>query len=84
MPQAEAVITESLSEEVKKFGIQVNALCPGFVDTEMVKPIRRELNAIMDPEEIARVVLFLATDDASAIFGADIELSGITERPRGM
>ncbi len=73
-------LTESLSEEVKGEGINVNCVLPGTIDT----PENREAMASADhsrwiaPEEIARVILFLASDDARAIHGAAIPVYGLS------
>lgn len=67
-------------------GIRVNAVCPGFVATSILDSIpekaknemtaRLALRRIARPEEIASVYAFLASDDASYISGAAIEVSG--------
>ncbi len=76
-------LTKSLSDEVKKLGINVNAICPGFVDTRMVRDFGFEkiVEDIMSPDEIADVAVFLASEESRAIMGADIEVYGKTERP---
>ena len=78
--------TKSLSEEVKKLGINVNAICPGFVDTKMVRDFGFEkiIKDIMNPQEIADVALFLASEESKSLMGADIEVYGKTERPANM
>ena len=72
-------ITESLSEEVQREGINVNAVLPSIIDT----PANREAMPEMDfrdwvtPASIAEVMCFLISDRAKAINGALIPLSGI-------
>ncbi|MBI2316022.1 MAG: SDR family oxidoreductase [Betaproteobacteria bacterium] len=71
-------LTESAAAEVKPFGIDVNAICPGPTDTPMQREMRRgKLPAgLMAPEEIAAVAVFLASDRASGITGTAIEVFG--------
>jgi 3-oxoacyl-[acyl-carrier protein] reductase len=77
--------TKSLSDEVKKIGINVNAVCPGLVDTKMVRDFGLEkiIKDIMDPQQVAEVILFLASEKSTALTGTDIEVYGTTERPSG-
>ncbi len=71
-------LTESVAGEVKKYGIDVNCICPGSVDTEIVRQVfgEREGPRPMRPEEIAEVAVFLATEAASSITGAAIDAFG--------
>lgn len=78
--------TVGLAREVAEHGIQVNAVAPGMTRTEMVAATweknkdrylaRIPLKRIAEPEEIANVVVFLASDAASYITGATIDASG--------
>lgn len=78
--------TKTLAKEVGDFGIRVNAVAPGFVDTEMARHTgEQERNKMMEnsalkrlaePKEIADVVCFLASDRASFITGAVIRADG--------
>lgn len=72
--------TESLAAETWRHGITVLCVCPGGVETEMIRQIspQRTARNLMQPEEIARVVLFLATDDSSAVTGTAIDAFGPT------
>jgi len=73
--------TESVAAEVKKHGIQVNAICPGSVDTRMQKEIkvgRDPAPELIHPDEIAQVALFLASTNSSSISGAVIDSFGST------
>ena len=78
--------TKTWARELGPKGIQVNAICPGFVATEMVKAMpenilqdierRSWLGRLGAPEEIANVYLFLASNEASFINGVALEASG--------
>ena len=78
--------TKTWSRELGPKGVRVNAVAPGFIMTPMVaampEKIRQDLQAkvplkrLGQPEEIANVYAFLASDEASYINGAVIEVSG--------
>jgi 3-oxoacyl-[acyl-carrier protein] reductase len=79
-------LTVSLAREVAAQGIYVNAVAPGMMDTEMAHEaleanaahyLRRiPLGRVGEPEEIARVIVFLASDRASYTTGATVDVSG--------
>ena len=80
-------IVRSLAQEGARVGITANAVCPGYIGTEMVRAIPEDvLNSkiipqipagrLGEPEEIARCVTFLASDDASFINGSTISANG--------
>lgn len=79
-------LTQALAKEVARIGITVNAVCPGFIETEALKQLRgEERNAAQmripmrrfgRPEEIAATVRFLASAEASYITGATIKVDG--------
>ncbi|UQA56740.1 3-oxoacyl-ACP reductase FabG [Polyangium aurulentum] len=79
-------LTKTLARELGRSGIRVNAVAPGFVLTEMVRKVPQEnldqiagstpLKRLGQPEEIASVYAFLASDDASYITGAVIDVNG--------
>lgn len=75
--------TKALAQEVAKRGITVNAIAPGFVKTDMVEGLDEEalkkmipMNRFGEPEEIANLVAFLASDKASYITGECISING--------
>jgi acetoacetyl-CoA reductase len=78
--------TKALAQETAKKGITVNCVAPGYIDTEMVNKVPKNvLEAIIaqipvgrlgTPAEIASCVAFLASDDASFITGATITANG--------
>jgi acetoacetyl-CoA reductase len=79
--------TKALAQESAKSGITVNAICPGYIATEMVKAVPKEvldknilplipLGRLGEPEEIARCVVFLASDDAGLITGSTLTANG--------
>ena len=78
---------KALAQEGAKVGITVNAICPGYIATEMVKAIDPAVveKAILphipvgrlgEPEEIARAVVFLVADEAAFITGSTISANG--------
>lgn len=77
------ILARSLAKEVASFGITVNTVAPGLIDTGVLdRPTMRKLEKSLPlkragtPEEVADVVLFLVSDKASYITGSCITLSG--------
>ncbi len=79
--------TKALAQENANKGITVNAICPGYIATEMVMVVPKEVleksiipqipvRRLGQPEEIARCVLFLASDDAGFITGSTLTANG--------
>ena len=79
--------TKALAQESAKSGVTVNAICPGYIATEMVKAVPKEvldknilpyipLGRLGEPEEIERCVVFLAADEAGLITGSTISANG--------
>jgi acetoacetyl-CoA reductase len=79
--------TKALAQESAKSGITVNAICPGYIATEMVKAVPKDvleknilphipLGRLGEPEEIARCVVFLAADEAGLITGSTLSANG--------
>ena len=79
--------TKALALEGARAGITVNAICPGYIATEMVKAVPKDVldknilplipaGRLGEPEEIARCVVFLVSDDAGLITGATLSANG--------
>lgn len=80
-------MTKALAMEGARAGITVNAICPGYIGTEMVRAIDEKVlneriipqipvGRLGEPEEIARCVTFLASDDAGFISGSTLSANG--------
>jgi 3-oxoacyl-[acyl-carrier protein] reductase len=77
-------LTKSLAKEVASYGIRVNAVAPGFVDTDMTKDLKQKDELIKmipfgrfgKPEEIAKVVTFLASNNSGYITGQVLKVDG--------
>ena len=79
-------LTQSVAKEVARIGITVNAVCPGFVETDALAQLGPEerkaaqtripMRRFGRPEEIAATVRFLASADASYITGSAIKVDG--------
>jgi len=79
-------IIKSLAQEGARFGITANAVCPGYIATEMVMAVPEKVRESIiagipagrlgEPEEIARCVAFLVSDDAGFITGSTISANG--------
>src|SRR5271169_1760000 len=79
--------TKALAQENARSGITVNAICPGYINTEMVQAVPKEvleksilplipIGRLGEPEEVARCVVFLASDDAGLITGSTLSANG--------
>ncbi|MGL4205088.1 MAG: 3-oxoacyl-ACP reductase FabG [Aeromonadaceae bacterium] len=78
--------TKSLAREVASRGITVNAVAPGFIETDMTQALTEEqrggilsqvpANRLGDPKEIAAAVLFLASDEAAYVTGETLHVNG--------
>lgn len=72
-------LTETLAAENFSYGVRVNCVCPGGVETDMLRVIGASLDRqLMTPDEMANVVLYLASDDSSAVTGTSIDAFGPT------
>lgn len=78
--------TKALAQETAKKGITVNVVCPGYIDTEMVRAVPPKvlegiiatipMGRLGKGEEIAKMCTFLASDDAAFITGATMTVNG--------
>lgn len=79
-------ITKALAQEGARFGITANAICPGYIATDMVMAVPEKVRESIiaqipagrlgEPEEIARCVVFLASDAAEFVNGSTITVNG--------
>ena len=79
-------ITKALAQEGARFGITANAICPGYIATDMVMAVPEKVREgiisqipagrLGEPEEIARCVVFLASDEAEFVNGSTITVNG--------
>lgn len=67
-------MTEALAVEVKEFGVRVNSVSPGSVDTKMWAAASGGAPAAMTAAEVAEVICFLASDRARAVNGQDVHV----------
>lgn len=76
-------LTRSLALEYAEQNIRVNSLCPGFIDTPIIPEESKQILATMTPmkrlgqaEEMAKAVLFMASDDSSFMTGNSLTVDG--------
>ncbi|HSB81142.1 MAG TPA: SDR family oxidoreductase [Candidatus Methylomirabilis sp.] len=74
------LFTRCLAAEVKRHGIDVNAICPSGTDTRLLREMGRAEGRtnLMQPEEIANTILFLVSPESSAVTGTVIETYGLS------
>ena len=79
--------TKALAQESARAGVTVNVICPGYIATDMVKAMSQEvleksvlplipIGRLGEPEEIARCVVFLASDEAGLLTGSTLTANG--------
>ncbi|TXH35776.1 MAG: acetoacetyl-CoA reductase [Rhodospirillaceae bacterium] len=78
--------TKAMAQEGAAKNITVNSICPGYIDTEMVRAVpeavlekiiaKIPVGRLGKPEEIARAVVFLVADDAGFITGSTLSING--------
>lgn len=78
--------TKALAKELGRYNIQVNAIAPGIVDTDMIKSLKEEtIKSVIDniplgrmglPEDVAKVVLFLSSNQSNYVSGQIIGVDG--------
>ena len=79
-------LTKTAARELAKKGVTVNAICPGFIDTEMTRGVPSSVwdqmiakiwtGKVGSPEDVGNVVAFLASDEAAYVTGEVINVSG--------
>jgi len=76
-------LTKSLAKELAPFGVNVNCIAPGVIDTEMTQPFPREemvksipLGNVGEPQDVADAVLFLVSQESKYITGQTISVNG--------
>ncbi len=77
-------MTKSLAKEVASYNIRVNAVAPGFIDTDMIKDLKQKEGLLKmipsgrfgSPEEVAKTVSFLVSDKSSYITGQVLKVDG--------
>jgi NAD(P)-dependent dehydrogenase (short-subunit alcohol dehydrogenase family) len=81
-------LTEALAVELAPYNIRVNAISPGMIETPMIDPIKQDpkmieamlaripLHRVGKPEEVANLVLFLASDKSSYMTGSTVVIDG--------
>jgi 3-oxoacyl-[acyl-carrier protein] reductase len=79
-------LTKSIAQEMGSRGITVNAVAPGYIETDMTRGLSQELKDKMlaniplrrigRPEDVAAAVRFLASEDASYITGCVLDVNG--------
>jgi acetoacetyl-CoA reductase len=78
---------KALAQEGASKGITANAICPGYIATDMVRAVPEEVlktrilplipvGRLGEPEEIARAVVFLASDEAGFVTGSTLSING--------
>ena len=78
--------TMALARETARFGVTVNSVSPGYIDTEMTRAVREDIREqivaaipvgrVGQPADIARAVAFLAADDAGYVTGINLPVNG--------
>ncbi len=77
-----AALTREMAADFGALGIRVNAIAPGEIDTEILSPGTEDMIAqiplrrLGEPEEVAKTIYFLCTDQASYVTGAEIHVNG--------
>src|SRR5579872_4295353 len=82
------MLTRTLSVELAQYGITINNVCPGAIDTPMDKSVKRDpvkhekllseipMRRMGKPEEVAAMCVYLASDDAAYVTGASLYIDG--------
>ena len=79
--------TKALAQEVARKGVTINTVSPGYIGTKMVMAIPKEVldtkiipqipvGRLGKPEEVAGLIVYLASDEAAFVTGANISING--------
>ncbi len=89
------MLTRTIAVELAKYGITVNDVCPGAIDTPIDAPVKRDpekmktllseipMRRMGRPEEIAQLCVYLASEDAAYVTGASISIDGGMSKKSG-
>lgn len=89
------MLTRTICNELAPYGITVNNICPGAIDTPMDKPVKRDpqefetllneipLHRMGKPEEVGRLCVYLASDDGAYVTGASLFIDGGMSKKSG-
>jgi 3-oxoacyl-(acyl-carrier-protein) reductase len=79
-------LTRTAAKELAKKGVTVNAICPGFIDTEMTRAVPEKVRPMIldkiamgasgQPEDVANMASFLASDEARYVTGVVVDVAG--------
>lgn len=79
-------LTKTAAKELAKYQVRVNAICPGFIDTEMTRGVSSQtwnamvskipLGRVGSPQDVANVIVFLASDEAAYVTSEVINVGG--------
>jgi 3-oxoacyl-[acyl-carrier protein] reductase len=71
-------LTRALAAEVREQGVRVNAICPGAVDTQLLRDSGKPFAAgdLLTPQDVARAAVYLASDESKSITGVALEVYG--------
>ncbi len=89
------MLTRTIAVELAEYGITVNDVCPGAIDTPLDKPVKRDpqkMNQLLSeipmrrmgkPDEVAQLCVYLASEDAAYVTGASLFIDGGMSKQSG-